>query len=129
MAIHGFGVLLMLRVSNALASRIRRGGAIVKGLGVLIFSTWMLMAVHLFEVLVWAAFFLSKQAFANLSICFYFALNEYTTVGSGYHLPVSLRLLEGCIATAGMLTFAWSTGALLPMLQQFEKEQLRDRGR
>ena len=125
MAIHGFGVLFMLRVANGLAQRIKRKQGFVLGLGILILSTWILMLVHLFEVLVWASFFFWKQAFANPSICYYFALNEYTTLGSSYNLPQSLRLLEGCIAMAGLLTFAWSTGALLPLLQQFQKDQLQ----
>jgi hypothetical protein len=85
----------------------------------------MLMVVHLFEVLIWALFFFWKHAFANLSISYYFALNEYTTLGSNYDLPVSLRLLEGCLATAGLLTFAWSTAALLPLLQEFQEQQLQ----
>ena len=31
----------------------------------------------------------------NFSVAFYFALNEYTTVGSDYSLPQRWRLLEG----------------------------------
>ena len=125
MAIHGFGVTVMLRVAGGLERRIQRRKGFLLGLGILILSTWMLMFVHLFEVFVWAAFFFWKQAFTNPSICYYFALNEYTTLGSNYSLPQDWRLLEGCIATAGLLTFAWSTGALLPLLQAFQKDQLR----
>ena len=36
---------------------------------------------------------------------FYFALNEYTTVGSKFGLPREWRLLEGMIATAGLPHF------------------------
>jgi hypothetical protein len=70
-------------------------------------------------------FFLWKGAFPNRSLSYYFSLNEYTTVGSSFSLPVNWRLLEGMIATAGLLTFAWSTGILLTLAQEFQDQQLQ----
>jgi hypothetical protein len=66
-----------------------------------------------------------KGAFANHSLAYYFSLNEYTTVGSNFNLPLRWRLLEGMIATAGLLTFAWSTGILLTLAQEFQDQQLQ----
>ena len=83
------------------------------------------MFVHLLEVAVWAAFFIWQGAFANGSISYYFSLNEYTTVGSNFSLPVHWRLLEGMIATTGLLTFAWSTGILLTLAQEFQDQRTR----
>jgi hypothetical protein len=85
----------------------------------------MILLVHLTEVLVWAMFFLWKGAFPNRSLSYYFSLNEYTTVGSSFSLPVNWRLLEGMIATAGLLAFAWSTGILLTLAQEFQDQQLQ----
>src|SRR5208337_2093626 len=84
-----------------------------------------IMLVHLTEVTVWAAFFYWKGAFANSSIAYYFSLNEYTTVGSDFNLPLPWRLLEGMIAMAGLLTFAWSTGVLLTLAQDFQDQQMK----
>ncbi len=125
MAIHGFGVLAMLRISGPLAERAEGRRSVVWDVVVLVLSVWILTLVHLFEVSVWAAFFSWKHAFVNYSTSYYFALNEFTTLGSDFHLPVDLRLLEGCIATAGLLTFAWSTGAMMPMLQGFQQRLLK----
>ena len=58
------------------------------------------MLVHLSEVMVWAAFFSWKGAFSNYSLSYYFSLNEFTTLGSNYNLPLHWRLLEGLTATA-----------------------------
>jgi hypothetical protein len=55
----------------------------------------------------------------------YFSLNEYTTLGSELHLPLNWRLLEGLIAIAGMLAFAWSTGVLLTLARDFQAQQLQ----
>lgn len=74
----------------------------------------------------WAGFFQWKHCFPNLSTANYFALNEYTTVGSNLRLPQSLRLLEGMIATAGLLAFAWSTGVLLTLAREFQAQQLQN---
>jgi len=61
----------------------------------------------------------------NSSLSYYFSLNEYTTLGSNYNLHLRWRLLEGMISMAGLLTFAWSTGILLTLAQDFQDQQLR----
>ena len=66
-----------------------------------------------------------QGAFPNASLCFYFSLNEYTTVGSDFSLPQHWRLLEVMIATAGLLTFAWSTRILLTLAQDFHEQQMK----
>ena len=124
MAMHGFGMLMVLRVNGFLKERFKQSLSFAKHIGVLILASWMIIVVHLTEVTVWAAFFLWKGAFPNHSISFYFSLNEYTTLGSDYDLPLHWRLLEGMIATAGLLAFAWSTGVLLTLAQEFQDQQM-----
>ena len=65
------------------------------------------------------------DCFPNFSTANYFALNEYTTVGSSFHLPHNLRLLEGMISIAGLLAFAWSTGVLLTLVREFQAQQMQ----
>jgi len=125
MAIHGFGMLLVLRLNAAMAQRFESKPNFATGMFLLILASWMIMLVHLLEVSVWASFFFWKHAFPNVSIAYYFSLNEYTTVGSNYSLPHHWRLLEGMIATAGLLTFAWSTGVLLTLAQNFQDQQMQ----
>jgi preprotein translocase subunit SecY len=95
------------------------------GLFPIILASWMIMLVHLIEVAVWAGFFIWRGAFANGSIAYYFSLNEYTTVGSNFNLPLHWRLLEGMIATAGLLAFAWSTGILFTLAQEFQDQRIQ----
>ena len=125
MAMHGLGMLTILRVSEGLKHRFEPKPSFASGLFLLILASWMIMVVHLSEVVVWASFFLWKGAFPNHSLAYYFSLNEYTTVGSNFSLPLRWRLLEGMIATAGLLTFAWSTGVLLTLAQDFQEQQMR----
>ena len=85
----------------------------------------MILLVHLVEAMVWAAFFMWKDAFASYSVAYYFSLNEYTTLGSNFYLPRHWRLLEGMLAMAGLLAFAWSTGVLFTMAQDFQTQRMQ----
>jgi hypothetical protein len=125
MVMHGAGMLTVLRISEGFKQRFASKATFASGLFTLVLASWMIMVMHLTEVIVWAGFFLWKGAFANQSIAYYFSLNEYTTVGSNFNLPQRWRLLEGMIATAGLLTFAWSTGILLTLAQEFQDEQMQ----
>ena len=127
MAIHAFGMPVVLRVHQAWRSYSQRRPSFARGIGGLILASWAILLVHLLEVMVWAAFFFWRGAFPTRSLAYYFSLNEYTTVGSAYSLPIRWRLLEGMIAMAGLLTFAWSTGILFTLAQDFQNEQAQMR--
>ena len=129
LTIHGFGMLWTLRGSNAFRARFERHPSFVLGLGNLILASWMVTFVHICEVMLWAGFFQWKHCFPNYSIAVYFALMDYTTVGSEYQLPQKWRLLAGMLATAGLLGFAWSTGVLLTLARHVQEQELQLRGR
>ncbi|MEI6782810.1 MAG: hypothetical protein WCQ21_18025 [Verrucomicrobiota bacterium] len=131
MAMHGFGMLSVLSANGALKQRFERTPSFIAGLSVLVFTSWMILAVHLIEVFAWAGFFLWSNAVntttgasANASLCYYFALMDYTCLGCNYNLHQRWRLLEGMIAMVGLLTFAWSTGVLMTLAQDFQDQQL-----
>lgn len=124
MAIHGFGMLLALFTSHVLKEATGGARSFFAGVGVLIMASWIIVLVHLTELLVWAAFFLWQGAMPSASTSYYFALMQYTTVGSKFNLPDRWRLLEGMIPIAGLMTFAWSTGVLFTLAQEFQSRQL-----
>ena len=124
-AIHGVGMLLTLRASNALKDRSEqaRSQHPTLGLGILILAAWMIILVNLTEVMVWAGFYVWKGAQPNPFSAFYNALLNYTTLQAGY-LPLRWRLLEGMLGIAGLLTFAWSTSVLFSLAQEFQEKAL-----
>ena len=132
MALHGCGMVGVLRVNGALASRFKPAGTLARSLSILIATSWLIVMVHLVEVLVWAGFFYWRDAVnpntsgsANTSLCYYFALLDYTCLGSNYNLRQNWRLLEGMISMTGLLTFAWSTGVLMTLAQEFQDQQMQ----
>jgi hypothetical protein len=123
MALHGSGMLLTLRVSRAVQHRFERTQSLALGLSIVILASWMIILVNLVEITAWAGFYVWKGAIPNPSSAFYYALGNYTTLQSGY-LPRRWRLLEGLMAMAGLLTFAWSTGVLFTLAQDFQEKAL-----
>ncbi len=122
MGIHGYGMVAVLRFTRIIKTRLGTKMGSMSGIMPVILASCLIFLVHLSEVMIWAAFFVWKGSFANQSLSFYFSLNEYTTVGSKYTLPREWRLLEGMIATAGLLTFAWSTGVLVSLAKEFQDQ-------
>lgn len=118
MLVHGVGVIVTLRLVTVLRQH-ARAGAFLYGMGTLLTATLLLVLVHLAEVLVWAAFLSGRDAFSTGSTTFYYALMQYTTVGSDFKLPSNLRLLGGLIALSGILAVAWTTSTLFLVAQPF----------
>ena len=125
MVVHGMGMILTLYASHSFAEQFGKSRSLLIGLSTLILASWIIILVHCSEVVIWAAFFYFwTGGMPNASTAYYFALLEYTTLGSSLHLPLHWRLLEGLTAIAGVLTFAWSTGVLLTLAQSFQEQQV-----
>jgi len=128
MVMHAFGMLCVLRIQDALKRPPGIRPTFVHGMLRLIAASWLILVVHLVEVAVWAGFFFWRGAVnasnANISLSYYFSLNEYTTLGSDYNLILRWRLLEGMISVTGLMTFAWSTGVLFNVAQDFQNQHL-----
>ena len=129
MTIHGFGMLIVLRVNHQVNKWFGTSTNLMAGLFPVILASCMIMGVHLVEVFVWSRFLIWKGAFANNSIAYYFSLNEYTTLGSSFSLGRNWRLLEGLMAITGLLAFAWSTGVIFSLAQKFQERQIHLFGR
>ena len=125
MVLHGIGMVWTLRAVKTLKARLGPELGLAASLLILVVAAWLITVSHLVEVFTWAGFFLWKHAMPNPSIAYYFALLDYTTLGSEYDLPSNWRLLEGMIAIAGLMTFAWSTGVFFAVAEEFQDRELR----
>ena len=125
MVLHGLGMVWTLRAVNGLKRRLGPRLNLAASLFVLVVAAWLITVSHLVEVFAWARFFVWKGAMPNTSTAYYLALLDYTTLGCEYDLPRNWRLLEGLIAIAGLMTFAWSTGVLFALAQKFHELELQ----
>ena len=128
MVLHGLGMVWTLRIVHRLKGRLGPNVKLAASLLVLVVAAWLITVTHLVEVFAWAGFLHWKRALPNMSVAYYLSLLDYTTLGCEYDLPVRWRLLEGMIAISGLMTFAWSTGVLFTLAQEFQARVLA-RGR
>ncbi|MBV8214625.1 MAG: two pore domain potassium channel family protein [Verrucomicrobia bacterium] len=81
-------------------------------------ATWLLICIaawtilmHLFQIAVWALFYLWKHGMPDLPTSLYFSAVTYTTTGYGdLVLPKAWRLVGGVEALTGILMCGLSTG-------------------
>ena len=125
MVLHGLGMVWTLRAVHGLKRGLGTDRNLAASLLVLVVAAWLITVTHLVEVFAWAAFLLWKGAMPNASMAYYLALLDYTTLGCEFDLPAKWRLLEGMIAISGLMTFAWSTGVLFALAQEFQARELR----
>ena len=128
LVIHGFGMVLTLHFTNGVKQRFGSAEQLMSGITTIILGSWMIVAVQIIEIAMWAGFFQWKECFVNWSTAVYFTGLQYTTVGSALNLPKHWRLLEIMVASAGLMGFAWSTGVLMTLAQDFQSQQLRNLG-
>jgi hypothetical protein len=129
MAVHGFGMLVAIEAATRVGRWFAHREGAFGGVASIVLTSWIIVLVHLIEALVWAGFFLWKNALPSASISFYYVVMQYTTVGSEYSLPLHWRLLGGLVAMTGLLCFAWSTGVLFTLAQGFQHRQIAARER
>ena len=122
-AIHAVVTFQILRLMFVLRKRMDRARSRELGAGIIILTLWLIVLVHLGEVVIWAVFFVWKGAQPNLSSAFYNGLLNYTMLQAGY-LPLRWRLLEGMLGIAGLLTFAWSTTIFFWSAPKFVQEAM-----
>ncbi|HET6981601.1 MAG TPA: hypothetical protein VFI53_05635 [Myxococcaceae bacterium] len=124
MVLHGLAMVWTLRAVHGVKTRLGPNVGLAWSLFVLVVAAWMITVSHLVEVFAWAGFIYWKRALPNMSMAYYLSLLDYTTLGCEYDLPANWRLLEGMIAISGLMTFAWSTGVLFALAQEFQTRVL-----
>jgi len=83
---------------------------------------FMLLALHLTEMVIWAAALVYSNLVADWRTAGFFAGNTYTTVGYGnFVLPDGWRMLAPIIAMSGLFTFGWSGSVLVDIVQRINK--------
>ncbi|MFO1149780.1 MAG: hypothetical protein U1E62_15490 [Alsobacter sp.] len=123
---HGIGTTLALVATDG-SGRIGEPAPVLRDLARVNSLAALLVLLHLSEVLIWAGFFTWQDCFPTLSVSYYVALMDYTTLGCDYELPRRWQLLEGMIAICGLLTFAWTTSVLMSVVQKVQEGRLRRR--
>ena len=85
-------------------------------------SVFVLLALHLAEMVAWAAALVYSGLVPDWRTAGFFAGNTYTTVGYGtFVLPNGWRMLAPIIAISGLFTFGWSGSVLVDLVGRCQK--------
>jgi hypothetical protein len=85
-------------------------------------SVFVLLALHLSEMLAWAAALVYSGLVPDWRAAGFFAGNTYTTVGYGaFVLPAGWHMLAPIIAISGLFTFGWSGSVLVDLVGRCQK--------
>lgn len=111
---HGIGVRLVSghfrKQLRRLAPRPHASIRLDVLLGIVVF---LLLALHLAEVVFWTAALVYSRLVEDWRTAAFFAANTYTTVGYGkFALPPEWNMLAPIISISGLFTFGW-TGSVL----------------
>jgi len=132
--LYGGAMLLFIVLIHAAGVRFVTGHVTQRSIGILEHpTTWradllmssavfMLLALHLAEIVVWAAALVYSGLVADWRAAGFFAGNTYTTVGYGtFVLPLGWHMLAPIIAISGLFTFGWSGSVLVDLVGRCQK--------
>jgi len=96
----------------------------------LIRVTWLLILIHVAEIIVWALFYLWAKCLPDAESAFYFSGVTYTTVGYGdLLLPEPWRILAPVEALTGILMCGLSAGLFFATVTRIYVSRLDARSR
>jgi hypothetical protein len=85
-------------------------------------SVFVLLALHLGEIVIWAAVLIYSGLVTDWRTAGFFTGNTYTTLGYGnFVLPNGWRMLAPIIAISGLFTFGWSGSVLVDLVGRCQK--------
>ena len=90
-------------------------------LTLLLAATIGIIGIHTIEIWLYAALFLSLDAFGSFEEALYFSTVTYASIGYGDVLmPHSWRILGAIEGAAGIIMLGWSTAYLVSLLTQLK---------
>jgi hypothetical protein len=98
------------------------------------FSVFLMLILHVVEILVWASALIHMGLVKHAYDAIYFCANAYSTLGMGnMDVDEHWRNISPIIAISGLFTFAWTTSALVDvvasngrLLERLEDERERE---
>jgi hypothetical protein len=88
-------------------------------------AVFLMLMLHVGEVILWASLLNGFGLVANFRDAIYFSANSYTTLGYGpMILPLTWRELSPIMAISGLFNFAYTTSALLSLMNNYWSGQV-----
>jgi hypothetical protein len=123
--LHAVGTAQIIMPLTGVWRRPSRSSDLPRAVWTLTLLVSLLLVLHLFEMIVWAAVYAAADLFPDFETSLYYSVKSYTTVGYGDILPaVKWRLLGPIEAAVGILMLGWSTGVIVAAVQRIYNSRL-----
>ena len=116
---HGTGIHSILTIHKRGERRLRAGRPhVFAALCLFGIAVFLLLALHIIGLIVWSVVLRHLGLISNAKDAIYFCANAYTTLGYGQvDLDPQYRIISPIIGISGLFTFAWTTSALVTIVQ------------
>ena len=116
--IHSIGLLGIGKVLHLEPDVLRKRSFDLRGILTMSSLGTMLFALHIFEIMLFAWFYLAIGAFGELGDALFFSASAYTTLGLTANFPEAWRLLGAVEALVGFVLIGWSTAFIIGTLEK-----------
>jgi hypothetical protein len=122
--IHGAGVVGATKLLRLEDRTLRAHRLNVKAFRLLTSIALCLFGLHLFEITVFAIFYLGVGALQNLETALYFSASAYSTLGHpDLNFPDEWRLVGAVEGLVGFLLIGWSTAVFITDMNKVLREE------
>jgi hypothetical protein len=111
-----FGISRMLRLKD---DRLKEKDFGLSALGLMASFGLLVFALHIFEILVFAGFYMLVGALADFEEALYYSASAYATLGrTSEYFPEDWRLIGAMEALAGFILIGWSTAFMVSAMRK-----------
>ena len=116
--VHSFGLLGVGKVLHLEPDVLQKRSFDLRGILTMSSLGTMLFALHIFEIALFAWFYLAIGVFGQLEDALFFSASAYTTLGLTANFPEAWRLLGAVEALVGFVLIGWSTAFIIGTLEK-----------
>lgn len=121
--IHGVGVLGLTRLLGLDDRKLRAHRVDLSALGLSVAMALGLFAMHMIEITMFAAFYMSVGAIPEFEPALFFSASAYATLGQPeVAFPNHWRLVGAFEGLVGFLMIGWSTGVFISDMNKLLRE-------
>lgn len=121
--IHAIGILGVTRLLGLDDRKLRSHRVDLSALGISVIMALTLFSLHLLEIVLFAAFYISVGAIAEFEPALFFSASAYATLGQPeVAFPNQWRLVGAIEGLVGFLLIGWSTGVFISDMNKLLRE-------
>lgn len=122
--VHAAGIVATTRLLGLEDRSLRAHRVDVRAFGLLVSIALCLFALHLFEILLFALFYLAVDALPHLESALFFSASAYSTLGHpDLNFPDDWRVLGALEGLVGFLLIGWSTAVFITDMNKVLREE------